>query len=502
MRKIGKYGFGMLAGIPVLLFLYLALTSFRGGGYDSVRALNNVIDQIIMEEDMLHAQFGFRLEELETGKLMVEYNSNKTMIPASNMKIVTTGAALGILGTDHRFKTKLQYSGEITSGVLNGDIYVKGGGDPTLGSNHDIARMDMDELLRDMVRAIKSAGIKEIKGKIIADATIFETQMLHSNWDWEDIGNYYGAGVCGLSVNDNQYRLYLSSGRYEGDETTVLKTDPRIPDLEFYNDVLSGPKGSGDNAYIFGGSYDNVRFLRGTIPPGRRSFSIRGAIPDPPHFMAYSLDKKLNFEGIKTEGSPTTIRRSRKDGQPYTMERKDIKTYESPTIGQIVQVINQESNNLFADHLLKYMGYKQKGKGTFDAGVDAVMGYWRSKGLDTRGMFMDDGSGLSRNNGIVPSQMTGMLNIIAKQSYFEEFKSSLAICGETGTMSTMCRNTAAEGRVLGKSGTISRVRAYSGYFQSTKGTWYSYSMMANHFTGRSSEMRKRFERLMVKMVVL
>lgn len=486
----------------LVIGLHLEITAQSTG----LVALKAEIKTISESPAMKPARWSFVVQEVQSGKKLINHNGQETMLPASTLKTATSAAALGILGEHFRFNTFLEYDGEINDGVLKGNLYIRGGGDPTLGSDRFGDATDKSILLAKAATVVKAKGIRKIEGDVIGDASIFEDAMIPVNWVWNDIGNYYGAGASGLSFNENTYYVYFKPSDQVGERADFLRTEPAMPEIQFVNEMTTGKRGSGDQGYIFGAPYDNLRFLRGSIPQGKDEFYIKGSIPDPAWFAAYSLKNALQHDSVMITGSVTTLRKLKLTGHaPEKGNRQLLYTHQSPKLKEIVYWLNKKSVNLYGEHLLKAMGYHDFGEGSCDAGIKAEMAWWKSKGVDTDGMHLMDGSGLSRYNGITANQLCGMLRYNTRQTWFESFYESLPIAGlasDPGTMRYMCKNTAAANNLRGKSGYISRVRAYTGYVDTQSGKRLCYAMMGNNFTCKASQMRKMFEVLMVKMAEL
>ncbi|HEY5259208.1 MAG TPA: D-alanyl-D-alanine carboxypeptidase/D-alanyl-D-alanine-endopeptidase, partial [Rhabdochlamydiaceae bacterium] len=321
-----------------------------------------------------HAAISAYAVNMETGEVLLDKNSDKSLAPASCMKVVTTAAALQLLGPEMRFQTDLEYDGVLgEDGTLCGNLYIRGGGDPCLGSDRIAPALSWEKQVDAWAAEVQKLGVKRILGHVIGDASLWERALAAPGWTWEDLGNYYGAGACALSFHENAYTLFFKPGEKEGDKTAVLRTEPKIPKLVFHNEVKTGPVGSGDQACIYGVEYVPVHFLRGTVPAGVEAFSIRGAIPDPAAFCAASLKEALRTKGIVVE----------QGALPVQGKREAFYTTLSPPLKDIVYWTNQKSLNLHPEHLLKKMG-----EGSTRKGTQVVTEFWRAQGIDLEGFNM------------------------------------------------------------------------------------------------------------------
>ncbi len=470
-----------------------------------MKALEAKIDEITNSPYLKPARWSFVVQEAESGKTLVDLNPDETLLPASTMKTVTSAAALGILGEDYRFSTYLEYDGKIVEGTLKGNLYIRGGGDPTLGSERFGEKTSVETLLDNAIKVVKAKGINKIEGRVIGDASIFEDAMVPVNWVWNDIGNYYGAGACGLTFHENMYYLYFEPNDTVGNIAKLLRMEPEVPGLDFINEMKTGKKGSGDQGYIYGAPYTSLRYLRGSIPQGKTEFYIKGSLPDPAHYAAFCLDKALNDASIPVSEEPQTMRALHLENIAPESDRTLLSTYKSPPLSEIVYWLNKKSVNLYAEHLLKAIGQKKLNDGSTEGGARAVGEWWKARGVDVDGLHMNDGSGLSRYNGVTGRQLCNMLQKNTQQTWFNSFYESLPIAGlssDPGTLRSMCKNTAAAGNLRAKSGYISRVRSYAGYVDTKSGKRLCFAMVANNFTCKASQMKNMFAELMVELAEL
>lgn len=464
--------------------------------------LQQSLKNLLSNPAMKNALFGFAVYDMDSSQYVVEYQSDISMVPASTMKLATTGAALEMLGAKYRFTTRIQYEGKLddSTGVLQGNIYLKGGGDPTLGSRFFSAYNKT--FLQDWVGAIQQAGIKSIEGRVIADADIYGTEMIAPTWIWGDIGNYYGAGPSGLSIYDNRLLFYFTSGSKSGDTVVLDSIVPAVPGMKAHNYVKAYDTYR-DESYITGAPYVNIRYATGNIPKNKTGFEVKGTLPDPPFLAAYQLATLLTDSNITVSGGASTTRILREEGLFVApSDRKDLhKTY-SPQLADIVYQTNLRSNNLFAEHLMRSCGVATFGEGSVYSGTKAIEAFWRSKGIDMDGFYMNDGSGLSRANAVTAKQLTAMLAYMKTSQTSEVFLKSLPVSGKSGTLSKLGKGTAAEGRIMAKSGSISRVKAYSGYCTTKSGRKLAFTMIANNYSCSSNEMKNLMEKLMAAMAEL
>ncbi|TKG88144.1 D-alanyl-D-alanine carboxypeptidase/D-alanyl-D-alanine-endopeptidase [Puteibacter caeruleilacunae] len=467
------------------LFLFVLISS----GLNAQNKLIDALNDFVLDPELKNASINCCVWDVESSEIILETEPQISVVPASVLKTITTATALELLGPDYTFKTTLSYSGELNkkTGVLTGDLLIKGGGDASLGSEH--FEEHYNDLDQKWIDAIKEAGIKKIEGKILYDASIYDEQQIPRTWIWEDMGNYYGAGALGLNIFDNMYRIYFNSPKVPGKPTQIVKIDPEIPGLELDNQVKSAP-GNRDNAYVFGSPYDMSRVVRGTIPANRKSFSVKASIPNPPLFVAQYLRKLLLDEGIRIEGE--VGRNNASSNNNYT----SLCTIESPTLKEIIRETNVESINLFAEQLLKHIGLQLNGEGSTKSGVKAVMNFWEEKGIQCDGMFLVDGSGLSRFNAITARQLVDIIGYMCVQSpNSREYINSLPEAGVNGTMKYYFKDRLPhDGRI--KTGSMTRVRSMAGLV-GPKGNRKVFAIMVNNYSCSGSELKKKMEHLVL-----
>jgi len=404
------------------------------------------------------------------------------------MKVITTAAALHYLGSDFMFKTELQCDGTIDAdGTLNGNLYIKGFGDPTLGSHQFRAADEIDVVMTTFLKSLRNPGIKKINGTIVGDASYFGTLVDGRKWLWEDLGNYYGAGAFGLNIQENMYFIDFQQVSRLGATPPIKQIRPYIPNLLMMNEVKSDKKGTGDQAYIFGTPYSYTRFVRGTIPIGNKIFTVKGAIPDPPFFAAQYLMKFLEEKNIETNKMATSFFEMQRTGIATDAHRNVIWTYHSPTLDEIVKFTNAKSNNLYCEAMLRMIGKQEKGEGSAEAGLKAVYKFLEDGGMNTDGFFMLDGSGLSPMNSVSSYHLAKAMQIIlSDKKIANDLKNSIRVSSRVGN-----------GNLRAKSGSMERVRSYTGFATTQSGRLVSFSIIANNFTGKSSEIRRKMEKVML-----
>jgi len=489
---------GNMTHFKLLLFLCLSIAiSINGQKYQEI---NSSVNSYSSTKLLNNAQWALYAKYFDNDEEIIAHNQNMSVAPASGLKVFTSSAALDILGEEYRFDTKLYYDGELSNGSLEGNIIIVGGGDPCLGSDAVDGSLNLNDLMEVWMKAIEDLGIVEINGSILADELNYESNPVPDHWEWIDLGNYYAAPSSALSINDNLYYLYFKPAYKVGDEAKLLRTEPEIPGLNFTNYMKTGDEGSGDNGYVYSAPLHFDAALRGTIPAGTNEFSIKGAIPDPALFAAQYLSKSLNEHYITVKGEPGKV----KVRTNYN-ERNLVFVSVSPPLKDIIYITNKRSNNVYTELLLKAISYKRTGLGSTSDGIIQVENFLKSKSINTDGLLLYDGSGLSRSNAITAKMMVDLLVANTRSKYFASFHKSLAVVGEPddiGFFRNTGIGTAIEKKAWIKSGVIEGVRSYSGYIENKSGRAIVFSFIANNFNGSGSEVSRIHRELMIKLAEL
>lgn len=458
-------------------------------------ALKKEINLLVEDADLKNASISFYAIDVETNLPIAFYDENRALVPASTMKLLTTATAFEILDENLKFKTTVLYQGKIdtTTKTLNGNIIIKGGGDPALASHR--FQKHYGDIFQKWATKIKELGIDTINGSIITDATIFDNQI-PSTWIWGDIGNYYGAGANGLSLYENFYTLSLKSSTEIGGKVEIEAITPQIPYLVFNNELISH-NSEKDLAYIYGAPNQFNRFISGSIPKNKNDFQVKGSIPNPELLIAYLLEKKLNETGVKTKHNEgATIN---KDSLYNFIDVVEISTTLSPTLAEIIKNTNLYSINLYAEHLINHIGLKQNGVGKTTSGTEAMLSFWASKGINVDGMTLFDGSGLSRFNAVTSKQLVAILTYMQKSKNYSNFFNSLSIAGKSGTLINIGKNTAAQGNIFAKSGYMNRVRSYAGYAKTRSNKTIAFAIIVNNYNCSAAAMKMKLEKIMIRL---
>jgi len=481
----------------ILITFYFSLLAFDFFGQTITQKLQKTFTFFEKDSQLKHAISSLYVIDANTGQVVFDINSQIGLAPASTQKIITSVTAFELLGKDYRYKTELGYDGILNKDTLDGNLYITGSGDPTFGSWR-YKSTNPDSIFQMFNYSIIRKGIKWVKGSIYINERKFETQTIPNGWIWEDIGNYYGAGLGAINWRENQYDFILKSGKKQGDSIKIKRgTLPRgINDGDEINELKTGRPGSGDNAYAYFSPRATSIYLRGTIPPNQDSFSISLSSYSPSWIFFYEFNKNRKFEVDKLNSENVTSfefiqRRGEMNDymvkhfgldsldlefinnyDPYQKEIKNFAWHYSPTLDSIIYWFNKKSINLYGEALIKTFAYEKNGFGSTDGGVVIVQKFWKEKGLDEEELSIVDGSGLSPLNRITTHSQVEILKYAKTKDWFPYFYNSLP---EYNGMSM-------------KSGTIRGVKGFCGYHKAKNGKEYIFSFLVNNYNGSSSSL--------------
>jgi serine-type D-Ala-D-Ala carboxypeptidase/endopeptidase (penicillin-binding protein 4) len=451
--------------------------SIYGPAQTVPQRLETAFKQLQADSQLRYAIAAMSVIDTKTGKRVFAKNAQVGLAPASTQKIFTSIAAFDLLAKDFRYKTDVGYSGAIKDSVLQGNLYVIGSGDPSLGSSRWVLTSEK-EILANITGAIKKKGIKKIEGDIRCGNNSFSQQAIPNGWVWEDIGSYYGAGAFSFNWMENQYDLSLSSGPEVNEKVKVDAAGVGF-DGVFINELKTNRKGTGDNAYIYL-PLDPHSFplLKGTIPVDEKEFKISGAVTNPANIFKIMLTRYLLHENINwappNQGGKSYAPLS-EYSLPEIKKENVFFSISSPTFDSINYFFLHKSVNLFGEALIKTIAYEKTGAGSTEKGIELVNDYWALRGIEKPALKIIDGSGLSPQNRVTTDAMARALLYAKSKYWFPSFYHGLPVYN---------------GMKI-KSGSIGGVRAYAGYHTARDGKEYAVAIIINNFDGSAGTVTKK-----------
>ena len=461
--------------LPVLLFIFTGCAGTYQPTYQpsAFEQLAKQIDQQISIPELETALVGIMVQSAETGEIVYQRNANTLMMPASNEKIPTSVAALIKFGPDFLYNTKICTNGSIEDSVLNGDLFVVGSGDPTIGyrfcDNHASCF-----IFQSWADSLRSKGIKKVNGNIFGVDNIFDDDLIGYGWTVDNLPYSYSAQISGLSFNENYATVKISADSLgEKIETSVfpdlnyLKIEPQLiinqdeTDIDFQR-VLN----------------TNHLIISGRIKPGDR-YSRRISIHNPTKYFATALKKELLLLGIDVSGE--VFDADEFPEKTENMENNLLFTHSSIPMKDVLKILMKESQNLFAESLVKLLGFHFGETGSFDEGEKIIKQTLQRLGLEKDSYAFKDGSGLCRYNFISPAQLSKILRRMYTHPYGKIWRDCLPIAGIDGTIGYRLKRTNAQNNIFAKTGTISNARCLSGYASTKDGETLVFSTMFNNF---------------------
>lgn len=463
--------------MKIFLILALIISTFWGCSsvqqYYTQEETHELIEQKFDDSSFSHAHWGVQIESLTTGEVWYKRNSEKMFMPASNEKIPTTAVALISLGPDYKFRTQFYYSGEIVDSVLIGDLVVVGNGDPTFYTRFF---EDSREPFFRLTDSLIQMGIKEINGDIIGDDNAFDDRRYGYGWSIHGLDNWYSAECGALQFNENYIDLKIVAPLNISDSVQI------VPNIESsYFQIINNLDvvDTGRTRISVNREYGtNEIVISGNLHIGTDTLERSPSIYNPTLFYTTVLKETLVEKGIAVSGIPLDC----DDIESWNIDEHNTKLlveHESPKLDEILKILMKKSQNMYAETMVKIMGYEESGTGSFSEGRKVVEEVLSNFGVEPNTYAYMDGSGLSRYNFISPSQIVKILKGMRKSEFWEVWKEALPIAGIDGTLKRRMRDSKAEKNVLAKTGTISNVRALSGYLQTASGEDIVFSFLVN-----------------------
>lgn len=458
-----------------LLALLFSSISLLGSAQTLTQKIEKAFKELENDPNIKNGIVSLTVMDQKTGEIVFAKSEQIGLVPASTLKTITSATAYSILGSNFTYNTDLSYTGKIDeNGTLNGDVIIKGSGDPTLGSDR-YKQSNADVLLQRWITAIKKNGIKRIIGRIIGDDLLFNGQQAPGGWTWIDLGNYYGAGVSSLNWRENTFNVVLSPGSKVGEPVNLLRTEPDVSYLRILNEVKTGKPGSGDQVYAYSAPYSSIIYLRGTYGIDLNK-KINVSLPNGAHDMVLNLKQSLEEEGITVDKEAVTSFLLSHSGIQLPVQTNLLDRYTSPTLNQIAYWFNRKSINLYGEALLKTIAIKENQDPATQEICKWEEKYWEEKlGIQPGELRIKDGSGLSPETRVTTLAMTKILNYASTQPWFTGFHESLPV----------------NNGMKMKSGTIGGVLAYAGYHTSSTGKPLVFSLIINNYTGSAPSMRQK-----------
>lgn len=428
------------------------------------------MDALLDCPELEGASVAVRVERPD-GELLYDRNGAMRVLPASNIKIVVSACALDLLGEAAVFTTTVATAARIVDGVVEGDLCLVGGGDPSLRVEH----------LAELAEELKNQGVVRVAGDLVGDDTVFDGDRYGVNWSTGYLERWYAAPVGGLSLNRNIVRFRFLPGAPGA--PAVFTTDPEGPYLEIENlSVTTEDAPDEPSLYLDRELWSPRVTLTGRIRPDAEEYRDSVTVSDPADYALTYFTRALREAGIETTGGV------RSGVAPE--DAAALAEHVSAPLGDLVRRLNKYSDNHYAELIFRTLGARLRGEGSRSASESVVEDWLEGRvGTVSGDVAMADGSGLSRYDLVTVRVIAAILRFMEREHPGSAFRASLPIAGEDGTLSRRMRDTPAAGRVLAKTGYIGRVRALSGYVMTKEGeVGLVFSMIMNNYRVSTSEI--------------
>ncbi|MDQ3668028.1 MAG: D-alanyl-D-alanine carboxypeptidase/D-alanyl-D-alanine-endopeptidase [Acidobacteriota bacterium] len=459
-------------------------------------SLSQVIDSALDQSELASARWGVSVISLTSGREVYGRNAGQLFIPASNMKIYTTGVALDLLGADYRWRTSAYARTQPdATGTINGDLILYGRGAPDLVAQ---PKDSSDGSLARLAGDLYQRGIRQVRGNVIGDESYFRGETLGDGWPWTDLQWYFGAEASALSVNDNEIEVSILPPA-KTDAPPQVNVNDADNYVSIQNSLTVVKPGERMTIGIHRGLSDNKVRIWGEFPHGSRGFGARLSVHNPSLWAARLFLKALQDGGIKVQGSAQT-----RDARVPANERFDpsasieLAFVSSKPLSEIVKDTNKGSVNLYAELLLRTLGRERgnmvstpepagRERGDDEAGLEVIRLWLLRAGISTSGLALHDGSGLSRLNLVTPESISRLLVSLSRTAAGPVFRSSLPISGRDGTLGG--RLGKVDDRVVAKTGSLTYTASLSGYVTTAGGEVMAFSILCNDQATRASTTR-------------
>lgn len=458
-------------------------------------ALRSDLSAIFNASEFDRATWGISVRSVDTGEGLFELNSTKLIMPASNMKILTLAAAAERLGWEYTFETTVMTAATIEDGILKGDLIVVGSGDPTIGGR--AADTGNGRLFDEWAEQLVGLGIRTIDGRLIGDDRAFDDDGLEAGWLWDDLAFSYAAPIGALTYESNAVELVVRPGAAAGDSAELI-VSPADGGLMVENHVITSPVGGDFSLSLRRGPGTTRLIARGAVPIGTPDFARTVSVDNPTEFFLAALRRTLAAHGIIVTGPALDI--DALAAPPDLSRCRVLLSHRSAPLSTLAVPMMKLSLNLYADTLLKVLGAASSRPGTLQAGRQVEGEVLRSWGVAPDDVVLSDGSGLSRYNYVTVEALVSVLQHVARDlRHAASFAATLPVAGQDGTLGSRMQGTAAEGNARAKTGSMTGVRAVSGYVRSRDDEPLAFSMVINGSSPPSARIDAAADRAIARL---
>lgn len=437
--------------------------------------LRDQLDDYFNDPNFSNAIWGVLVKSLKTGEIIYKRNADKLFIPASNMKLFTSAAALLLLSPEFVYETNFYVSGGLEKGVLKGDLIIQGSGDPTISNR--FYEGNQTKIFEDWADTLKSKGIWVIKGNIYGDDSSFDNVGLGNGWTLDYESSWFAAPSGALSFNNNTVEIKIEPSEINFPSKVSLIPDTKY--ISIHSKVTTVDENTESSVTVVRQRGTNQLLVTGIIAKDSEPIVEHVSISEPTMFFLTVLKEVFEKKGIIIQGSVGNFNSADNNVVPDNIT--PLYTHKSVQLKRIIKELNKNSNNFYAEQLLKTIGLEIYNYGTIENGVKACKETFNSMGINPENLVMADGSGLSRLDLVTPRQIVNLLSYMYKNDLFSKFYESLPIGGIDGTLINRMKKTAAENNVRAKAGYNNNISSLSGYLKTLSGEQLVFSIIVNNY---------------------
>lgn len=455
--------------------------------------------QVLSAPVLVRSSWGVQVQSMDTGKILFAENPQKRLIPASNLKLLTAVAAVEELGLDFRFTTRIRTDGRIEDGTLEGNLIIQGGGDPTLGARFyspDPEKMEEGDPLavfRQWGETLRNLGIRRIRGRLLADDSLLESEGPGRGWSWDDLVYGYGAVPGGLQFNEGMALVRVSPT--DTGAPADLLWRPQTPVIRWRNQIRTGPR---EELELKWSDLESEVVLEGAVEPSQKPVWLSVAVRDPVEYFTSTFAGFLRSSDLELTG----IREGENGQGDPGRSRTELFSHDSPPLSQVLRVFLKISQNLYGETLVRMLDPAPSGKRgeTGLLRMESILAH--RVGLDPDSFLLADGSGLSRHNLISAGAVMRLLEYAHRQSYGTAFRQWLPAAGTDGTLRRRMTAPGLKGRIQAKTGSMEGVRALSGFLETVHGETLAFVLLVNSLQGDESALEALQEEFLQVLVNL
>ncbi|TQR20419.1 D-alanyl-D-alanine carboxypeptidase/D-alanyl-D-alanine-endopeptidase [Psychrobacillus vulpis] len=439
----------------------------------SYSGLKNSVNSIMSDIRMQNATSSIMIRKASTGEVIYQYYPDRSITPASSLKLLTGAAALDTLGENYRFTTAVLTDGKVKNGTLNGNLYLRGQGDPTLLKSH------FDNFADGLVKQ----GVKRVTGNLIGDDTWYDAVRLSAGILEEDEPYYYAAPISALTFSPNgdfdAGSVIVEATPSANGKVTKVTLTPATNVLQVVNQSKTVPKGNKNTLKITRQVGTNKVIITGNSPIGTSGKKEWISVTDPTLYALDVFKKSLGEKGITFSTYSKFIQGKTPKNAHALVSRKSM------PLKDLIIPFMKLSNNTHAEMLAKEMGKVKYGKGSWDAGLKVMREFVDSNGLDIAKWKFEDASGISYSNKITSSQLSQLLYVVRKEPWYNTYMNSLPIAGVSdrfigGTLRNRLNTAPAKGNIMAKTGSLEHIRSLAGYAKTKDGETLIFTILTEN----------------------